>query len=114
MDNLFDNIQGAAHAVVANTMGYAATWTPLAGGDTITGRVLLNKPTKTDKISDQEYQALKPQCEYSINDFPGLYKSVRDGKSEIIAIAGCEYVCYEGERKFDGKTILLTLEEREP
>ena len=59
MPNLFDAKKKAAYAIVAETMGYDATWTPQ--GDTVqqTARVLFNDPTKTAKIKNIEYSPIE-------------------------------------------------------
>ena len=108
--NLFDNIQATAYGVVTNTMGYDATWTPSAGGAQQTARVLLNKPTQKDNISDQEYDALSAKVEYKLNDFEGLYESVRTGNNETVTINTIAYAVYRAELKHDGKTILLSVQ----
>ena len=100
--------------IVNNTMGYSATWTPAAGGETQTAIVLLNKPTETDKITDQEYDAMEPKCEYKCCDFIGFFEAVRDNVAvnQILIINGISYACYRAEKKFDGKTIIMTMQEQ--
>jgi hypothetical protein len=108
--NLFDGLQGAAQKIVENTMGYDATWSPSAGGDAITGRVLLNRPTQKEGIDDVDYKAIRPRVEYFEGAFPGLLESVRENNTETITIENISYVCFNGELKFDGKTITIYLD----
>lgn len=110
--NLFDGLQRTAQTVVETTMGYDASWTPLAGGPAITGRVLFNRPTQKAQISDQEYEDFAPKMEYFEGLFPGLLESVRRNASEPITINGNMFITLKGEKKFDGKTIIITLSDQ--
>jgi len=110
MDNLFDGPRSSAHDIVTYTMGFTATWTPLAGGPMQTARVLLNKPTQKSEISDMEYDAVLPKLEYLAGYFPGLADSVESNKSEVVIISGVSYYCYKVERKYDGDTIIIHLQ----
>jgi hypothetical protein len=110
MGNLFDTVQAAAHQVVNNTMGSAASWTPSAGGATVTGIVLFNKPTQKAEIPDEDYLAISPKVEYLEPAFPGLFESVRLNRSEVIVVDGVSFSIYRAERKYDGKTIIIHVE----
>jgi hypothetical protein len=111
MGNLFDSLQDAAHTVVANTMGYTASWTPsTGGGPTQTATVLFNKPTQKADITDEEFQDITPKMEYLDGDFVGLDDAVNSNKTEIITIAGIDYVGYKVDRKYDGKTIIIHIQ----
>ncbi len=107
--NLFDTLQQNTFNVVKNTMGYDASWTPTAGGDSITAKVLLNQPTKDETVSDIDYDALHPSVEYFEADLPGLYESVSDNINEVITINGNNFNCYHAIKKYDGKTIIIDL-----
>lgn len=110
--NLFDDLQQKAQSIVEHTMGYDATWAPSAGGTAITGRVLLNKPTQKESIGEIDYEALRPRMEYFEGQFPGLLESVRANNTENVIINGIEYTCFQkGSGKFDGKTIIIFLDE---
>ena len=109
--NLFDSLQAQAYGVVSNTMGYDAVWQPLAGGDPITGRVLLNKPTQKQNITDEEYDAISPKMEYYDGQFPGLLQSIRDNNSEPLTINGVLFYTLRAELKFDGKSIIVHLSD---
>ena len=108
--NLFDGLQRAAQTVVVITMGYDATWAPLAGGETYAAKVLLNKPTQKEDIADIDYLAIRPHMEYFEGEFPGLLESVRSNNNETVIIEGVSYITFKGEKKFDGKTISIYLE----
>lgn len=112
MDNLFDGLRDAAHNLVVNAMGYAATWTPSDGSATQVGRVLLNKPSQKDNVSDEDYAALTPKCEFLESVFPGLFEAVQRGGNEVLSIAGIEYYAYKATRKYDGQTIILQVDEK--
>ncbi|MDI3319986.1 head-tail joining protein [Pinibacter soli] len=111
--NLFDGLQRAAQNVVTNAMGYDALWTPSTGGETLTARVLFNKPTQKENVSDDDYLAIRPRMEYFSGDFPGLLDSVRDNNNEMVIISDISYVAFRGEMKFDGKTIIIYLEQQQ-
>jgi hypothetical protein len=113
MGNLFDGLQAGAYDIILTNMGYVATWTPLAGGPAQTGSVLLNKPTQKDDISDDEYAALSTKCEY-LDDgpFPGLFDSVQDANAEPITINGVDYYAFKAERKYDGNSVILHLQQK--
>lgn len=108
--NLFDSIQSNASGIVTQTMGYDATWLPAAGGDLQIGRVLLNRPTQKEGVDDVDYKAIRPRIEYFEGVFPGLLDSVRDNNTETVTIGGTNYICFNGELKFDGKTIVIYVE----
>jgi hypothetical protein len=108
---MFDSLQKAAQNVVTNTMGYVASWTPSTGGETQTAKVLFNKPTQQEQVSDQDYQAIRPRMEYFKGELPGLLESVRKRGDETVIIDGVSYIPFSGEMKFDGKTIIIYLEQ---
>lgn len=110
MPNLFDNIQDIAQSVVLNTMGYVASWTPSGGGPTQTETVLFNQPTNKDDISEQNYDAQIYKMEYLEGVFPNLFESIRSLGSETVIINGISYLSYRAERKYDGKTIIISLQ----
>jgi hypothetical protein len=110
MTNLFDSFQAAAHRIVTNTMGYAASWTPSAGGPTQTGIVLFNKPTQKAEIPDDEYLAISPKVEYLEPAFPGLFEAIRLNNPEVIVVEGVSFSAYKAERKYDGKTVIIHVE----
>ncbi len=97
--------------MVENTFGYDATWSPLAGGDIETARVLLNQPTNKESIGEESYLALRPKMEYFDGSFPGLFESVQENNSEVIQIDGQQFLTVRAEKKFDGQTIIITLEQ---
>ena len=112
MSNLFDGLRDAAHNLIVNSMGYAATWTPSDGSTAKAGQVLLNRPTQKEDVSDEEYAAITTKCEYLDPQFPGLFEAVQRGSSEPINIAGMDYYAYKADRKYDGQTIILQLESK--
>jgi len=112
MGNLFDGIRDATYQVVICTMGYPATWMPSAGGEVQVGKVLLNRPTQKEDISDEDYAAVTTKCEYLEGFFPGLFESVQNGHSELINIAGVDYYTFKADRKNDGNTTILQLEPK--
>jgi hypothetical protein len=93
-------------------MGYAATWTPSDGSPAQVGEVLLNKPTQKENVSDEDYAALTVKCEYLESLFPGLFEAVQKGRGQLLNIAGIDYYAYKAERKYDGQTIILQVEEK--
>jgi hypothetical protein len=110
--NLFDDLQQKAQSIVEHTMGYDATWVPSAGGSAITGRVLLNKPTQKESIGEIDYEALRPRIEFFDGQFPGLLDSVKANNTETVTVNGIEYSCFpKGSGKFDGKTIIIYLDQ---
>lgn len=111
--NLFDGLQDMAHNIVQNTMGYPASWTPSTGGPEQTATVLFNKPTQKAEISDEDYLDVSTKMEYLEGDFVGLEDNVSSNRTEIVTIAGIEYACYKVERKFDGKSIIISLQVAE-
>lgn len=107
--NLFDGLQAAAQRIVTTTFGDSATWIPLAGGS-YTGDVLYNEPTQKEQVGDQDYITGRPRMEYLDGLFPGLLDSVLDKAPETVTVNGTTYACMWGERKYDGKTIIIYLD----
>lgn len=107
----FDMYQRIAQSIVVGTYGDTAIWRPLIGGE-YTADVLYKGPTEEDKINSQEYTTLQPQCEYFDGEFPGLFESVQAKHLEIININGVDYYTVRTVKNFDGKTIVLYLEEK--
>jgi hypothetical protein len=108
MPNLFDNIEKTVMNTVTNTFGYDAIWKKQDGTE-VTGRVLLNRPTQKATINDQDYDAISPKMEYTEGDFLGLFDRVRGNNSEEIWIGGYQHFAFKAERKFDGKTVIISL-----
>jgi len=110
MSNLFDTLQNTALNIVNNTMGYDASWIPLAGGGPYTARVLLNRPTKKDTINQDDYDAISIYIECKECDLPGLFESVRANNTEQITVNGILYNCFRAEKKYDGVTVVIDIE----
>lgn len=107
--SLFDALQNMAFNTVTDVMGVEAIWTPSAGGEPITARVLFNEPTAKEETADQPYEPQRSSIEYKEGDLPGLYELVKRNKAEAIMVNGIAYVTMRGERKYDGKTIVVYL-----
>ena len=111
--NPFDGIQDAAFNIVVQTMGYAATWTPAAGGAEITATVLFNNPTAKFALFQQaEYNPNRYFMEYKFGDLTGLRESVDSGTSETVNVNGVDYYTRSCNTKYDGKTIIVVLEPK--
>jgi len=110
--NLFDDIQRSAQSVITEAFGYVAVWQPSKGGGPYSARVLLAQPTRKENVNDEDYTALRPKVEYFENDLPGLLESVNANNIESVTINGDIYIGYTGERKYDGKTIIIYLDKQ--
>ena len=114
MQNIFDGIQKAAFAVVANTFGYPATWQPAEGGALKTAVVLYKDATEKTGLSDVDFNVDRYVMEYQRTDFDGLKQSVSNGGNEKVIIETVtgvfrEFYIRRIETKYDGKTVLAIL-----
>lgn len=108
--NLFDGVQQNAFAIVTNTMGYSASWTPAAGGAVQTAIVLFKDASETAKLLQIEYDPRRAMMEYFITDFVGLKESVNIKTDEFVTVNGIRYGVNEVKADFDGKTIVAQLQ----
>ena len=107
----FDSIQRAAQDIVTRVFGASAIWIPLVGGNTYTAEVLVNYPSNKERAADQEYMVDRPRMEYLDGDLPGLFERIYAKAPETIIINGITYYPYNPERKYDGTTIIMYLEQ---
>lgn len=108
MPNLFDHLESNVMDIVTNTIGYDATWKKIDGTQII-GRVLLNRPTQKAEIGDDVYDAISPKMEYKEGHFLGLFDLARGNNAQEIWIGGYQHFTLRAERKFDGKTVIISL-----
>lgn len=108
-------MQDAAFDVVTTAMGYAATWTPSAGGPQQTARVLLKRPTEKRSYENEtiDFEPNAYMVEYKEGDFLTL-KSIVDaigtaGSAEIMNVNGIDYYVKSLPQKWDGKTNVAKL-----
>lgn len=110
--NIFDRLQPRMFDVVTSTMGYDATWQPLAGGAVQSAKVLFKSPTeiykiiKKEELVDLRYNPEEPVCEWKHGDLSGLYESVRQGNLERIEIDGVLYFVRVCHALVDGRNYL--------
>lgn len=111
MSNIFDGIQQTAFGIVANTMGYTASWTPAAGGSaTQTATVLFKDASETCKLLQIEYDPRRAMMEYFVTGLIGLKTSVNNKVNEIVTVNGISYGVNEVKAAFDGQTIIAQLQ----
>lgn len=108
--NPFDALQENSFDIVANTMGYDATWAPVAGGPLLEGRILFKDPTEMAELAGMEYAPVGYRMEYRRGVFDGLFESCRDGVLERVTIEGVVYVVRDVKSAYDGKTYRAKLE----
>lgn len=111
-DNLFDGLQAATFDIVTATMGYTAVWQPSDGSPAQTARVLFKNPTESAKIGDQEYDPYR-SMEYKTGVFTALKSSVDANNTEEVTISGTGYYVRKVDGRFDGKTMIATLEVKQ-
>jgi hypothetical protein len=116
--NIFDNIQDAAFAIVAQTFGYTATWEPANGGEMQTAQVCYKDPSAEEGLGEVDYQNPRHTIEYHVGDFNGLKESASKKNNESIKII-MQGVTFQAavrkcETKFDGKTIIAYLNTPKP
>jgi hypothetical protein len=109
MPNPFDFARLSALNIVKDVFSNPAEWTPSAGGAPLTARVLFNHPTDTRRHHRAEYNPLIHSMEYHLDEFPGLFESLRDGGAEFVTIEGRQYEVREVLANFDGKTYVAQL-----
>jgi len=116
MANLFDSLQDKAFDVATNTMGYPATWQPVAGGPVKTATVLYNDDTEKYEISNMQYDPFAWRMEYRHPFFDGLKESVDTNVTEIVTITlpggDADFNVRRVDSKFDGKTFTAYLEPK--
>lgn len=108
--NGFDSIQRVTWNIVANTMGYDATWSPADGSDAQAARVLLKEPTKEYELAGVNYTPLTFIAEYFQPDWAGLYDSVAGGASETVTINGVQYYVQHITAINDGRNYRAVLQ----
>lgn len=110
-DNIFDGFKDVAFDIVTNVMGYAgATWTPSAGGPTLTGTVLFNNPTEDRKLAAVDYNPIEYRMEYKAGVFDGLKDSVDRNNVEQVVIRGVTFNVREVAKKYDGDTYIAKID----
>lgn len=105
---LFDSMRRGVQDTVNSLYGDDCAWTPLAGGDEQTAKVLLNIPSELVGLGDMDareawaFHPLGAWVEYAQPDFDGLYESVRAGNREIITVKTISYRVTDVKRLWDG------------
>lgn len=112
--NLFDGIQERMFDTVGKVYGYDASWTPSAGGEAVTGRVLLKEPTKEYDLNGVPYTPFHRILEWRSGVLDGLFEAIRSKKNEIVIVSGKQYYCRNVEADYDGKTFKAQIEIIEP
>lgn len=112
-DNLFDGLQAATFSVITATMGYTAIWRPADRDEVQTARVLFKNPTEGQRLADQEYDPYRYTMEYAAGIFNGLKQSVDANNVEEVTIGAASYYVRKVDAKYDGKTMVATLEVKE-
>lgn len=78
-------------------MGYDLLWTPSAGGEEISARVLFMKPGENYTLGEVgggiTYQPEQFSFEFKLGDLPGLKEAVDDRIEERVTIDGAWYSC---------------------
>jgi hypothetical protein len=109
--NFFDDLQHTAFSIVADTMGYIATWTPSAGNtSTLTAQVLFKDPSETARALEIEYDPQRAMMEYQLGDLEGLKVSVDAKTNETIFIDNVPYGVNKIKALADGKTFRADLQ----
>lgn len=113
MGNTFDSYRRSAIDKVTSIMGESASWSPIAGGGSLTAEVLFNSPNVEVEVEDSfTHHPLNPTMEWREPFFPGLYESVRSGESgEIVSINGTDYKVKDVVKLHDGNTYMAELFE---
>jgi hypothetical protein len=108
----FDALEKSMMDVVTTQFGYSASWTPSAGGDQQTGMVLFKSPTKKQQVQVADFTGdIYYQMEYRKGVFDGLVAAVQNShNTEVVTIDSVNYNCRFVKQKYDGDTIVVTLE----
>lgn len=109
--NPFDGYMKKAFDVTLNVMGSDASWTPSAGGETLTARVHFREPNGEDTLNGATYAPFTFVMEYRIDFFPGLIDRVRSGYAERVVINGTTYHVHSVVKIQDGQTFQAALEQ---
>jgi len=103
MSTPFERLKRNTFDVAARTMGVDATW------GAHTERVLFNEPDGKEERAEIEFNPTFYEMEYRIDQFPGLYESVREGNIEIITVGEDEFTARHALKTFDGGTYKVHL-----
>ena len=108
----FDLLESTMMDVITNQFGYSASWSPSTGGDVKFAKVLFGDPTKAAFVQAAAFDGdTNPFMEYKKGDLDGLVEAVRDTKKkETVIIDSKQYRCRMVKKKYDGDTIIITLE----
>jgi hypothetical protein len=98
MSTPFERLKRLAFDQAARTMGVDAIWS----GNT--ARVLFNQPNNTEERASIDFTPQFFEMEYRVDDFAGLYESVRGGDLEVVTIGGVSYEVRHVMRVYDGDT----------
>lgn len=91
-------------------MGEQCTWTADGGGTEYSANVLFQNPTEEMKISGVPYDPEAWLMEYKEADFPGLFDLIENKSgTQQVMIADQSFYCLDAAKKFDGKTIVVSL-----
>jgi len=115
--NLFDNLRTTMLDTVANTMGYAASWTPQAGGEAQTANVHYKDSTQKQEWLEQSSFKIYDYClEYRKGQFVGLLESCEQGTVEVVTIVKdgntLTFNVQAVEARFDGSTLVAYLQKK--
>lgn len=111
MSNIFDSMQDGLFDLTTAVFGYDASWTPIAGGPTQTGRVNYRSPNDKDVLKNGiEYMPYTFFMEFKEGIFNGLQESVRHGIAEQVVVNGISHYVRSVNRVHDGKTIQAHLD----
>lgn len=110
----FDEIQNTAFDIVTSTFGYSASWLPSDGSSEQTAIVLYKDSTEKHPLSNVDYIVERYVMEYKEGDFVGLKEAVARGENESVKIVmdgavTLLFMVRKTETKYDGKTIIATL-----
>lgn len=118
MPNNFDKMARRTFKGVSRTMGYDATWTPSAGGDENSARVLKKDPSELINLGTDDssynffrFNPTESFCEYMDPDFPGLFELVQEGSDERISIEGDEYFIRSIMKAHDGRCFYVKIQK---
>lgn len=110
-NSMFENMQKTVFATAGTVFGHVLTWTPSAGDDEITAKVLFQNPTESMKLAGIDYDPTLWRMEYSYEQLPGLKAAVdARGGAETVTIEGVDYYVRVVDTKYDGKTYIAQLQ----
>jgi len=105
----FDILGQNVFDITTHVMGYAASWTPAAGGGAFTAQAHLKSPSREDELAGFAYNPRYFISEWKEGDFPGL-ETLYKNSDEVMTVNGKTFNVIHVRALHDGRVYQAILE----